>query len=51
MGDLGNVVADETGRARFRFVDPVLKTWDVIGRTICVSAKPDTREQECQNKM
>jgi len=51
VGELGNVVADETGQAQFRFIDSVLKTWDVIGRTICVSEKPYTRKNNIQNKM
>ena len=40
-GDLGNITADETGRARIRLVDRVLKVWDVIGRSVVVSANQD----------
>ena len=40
-GDLGNILADETGRARIRLVDRVLKVWDVIGRSVVVSANKD----------
>ncbi|CAG4980565.1 unnamed protein product [Parnassius apollo] len=40
-GDLGNIVADETGRATFRIVDNVLKVWDIIGRSVAVTEKRD----------
>ena len=40
-GDLGNITADQTGRARIRLVDKVLKVWDVIGRSVVVSANMD----------
>ncbi|KAM8714351.1 hypothetical protein ACLKA7_014476 [Drosophila subpalustris] len=40
-GDLGNIRADETGRATFRFVDPVLEMWDIIGRSVVITAKAD----------
>uniref|UniRef100_A0A1B6D9K4 Extracellular superoxide dismutase [Cu-Zn] n=2 Tax=Clastoptera arizonana TaxID=38151 RepID=A0A1B6D9K4_9HEMI len=40
-GDLGNVIADDLGRASFRFVDKVVKVWDVIGRSLVVTEDPD----------
>ncbi|CAH2064689.1 unnamed protein product, partial [Iphiclides podalirius] len=40
-GDLGNVVADESGRATFRIVDEVLKVWDIIGRSVAVTGGCD----------
>ncbi|XP_067631749.1 copper chaperone for superoxide dismutase [Eurosta solidaginis] len=40
-GDLGNIRADENGRATFRFVDPVLAVWDVIGRAVAITANAD----------
>ncbi|KAG6462573.1 copper chaperone for superoxide dismutase [Manduca sexta] len=40
-GDLGNIVADETGRARFRILDDVLKVWDIIGRSVAVTERRD----------
>ncbi|XP_023333815.1 copper chaperone for superoxide dismutase [Eurytemora carolleeae] len=41
VGDLGNIRADESGRATFRIVDPILKVWDVIGRSVVVSTDKD----------
>jgi len=41
VGDLGNVRADEDGRASFRIVDPILKVWDIIGRSVVVSSNRD----------
>ena len=40
-GDLGNIEAGSDGRARFRLSDRVLKVWDVIGRSVVVTEKPD----------
>lgn len=40
-GDLGNILADQSGRATFRIVDNVLKVWDIIGRGIVVSENKD----------
>ncbi|XP_050678799.1 copper chaperone for superoxide dismutase [Leptidea sinapis] len=40
-GDLGNIVADENGRATFRIVDNVLKVWDVLGRSVAVTSQRD----------
>ncbi|XP_004520600.1 copper chaperone for superoxide dismutase isoform X2 [Ceratitis capitata] len=40
-GDLGNIRADEDGRATFRFVDPVLAVWDIIGRSVAITANAD----------
>ena len=41
VGDLGNISAGEDGRARFRIVDKVVKVWDIIGRSVVVSAHQD----------
>lgn len=40
-GDLGNVLADEAGRANFRFTNSAVKTWDIIGRSLSVSTNKD----------
>ncbi|XP_068627283.1 copper chaperone for superoxide dismutase [Battus philenor] len=40
-GDLGNIVADETGRATFRLVNDVLKVWDIVGRSVAVTERRD----------
>ncbi|CAH0730875.1 unnamed protein product, partial [Brenthis ino] len=40
-GDLGNIMADENGRATFRIVDNVLKIHDIVGRSIAVTERPD----------
>ncbi|KAH8394621.1 hypothetical protein KR222_000297, partial [Zaprionus bogoriensis] len=40
-GDLGNIRADETGRATFRFVDPALDIWDIIGRAVVITSHAD----------
>ncbi|XP_046387793.1 copper chaperone for superoxide dismutase isoform X2 [Ischnura elegans] len=41
VGDLGNVIADENGRATFRLVDNLIKTWDLIGRSVAVTEGED----------
>lgn len=40
-GDLGNIEADTTGRAKFRFVDRIIQTTDIIGRSVVVTEKED----------
>lgn len=40
-GDLGNVRADDSGRATFRFIDPVLEVWDIIGRSVVITENSD----------
>lgn len=40
-GDLGNICADETGRATFRFVDSALDIWDIIGRAVVITSNAD----------
>ncbi|KAH8300632.1 hypothetical protein KR018_000089, partial [Drosophila ironensis] len=40
-GDLGNIRADESGRATFRFVDPILEMMDIVGRSVVITANPD----------
>ena len=41
IGDLGNIVADELGRAEFKFSDSLLKVSDIIGRSIVVAEGKD----------
>ena len=41
MGDLGNVIADEKGRAEFQFDDNLVKVNDIIGRSIVISNGSD----------
>eukprot|EP01137_Pigoraptor_chileana_P031477 Opistho-2@19352 len=41
VGDLGNVAADWSGRASFRFSDALIKVWDSIGRSLVVHAGED----------
>lgn len=41
MGDLGNVDAGSDGRAVFRIVDPLVKVWDVIGRSLVITESED----------
>ncbi|KAK2899924.1 copper chaperone for superoxide dismutase-like isoform X2 [Channa argus] len=41
VGDLGNIVAGQDGRASFRLEDDQLKVWDVIGRSLVVDAGED----------
>lgn len=40
-GDLGNIRADETGRATFRFIDSALNIWDIIGRAVVITSNAD----------
>lgn len=40
-GDLGNIEANRDGRAVFRLEDGQVKVWDVIGRSVVVTADPD----------
>lgn len=35
-GNIGSVVADKHGRAKFLFIDGMIKVWDVIGRSMVV---------------
>ncbi|XP_013790588.2 copper chaperone for superoxide dismutase-like [Limulus polyphemus] len=48
-GDLGNVTADDHGRAVFRKEDRVIKVWDIIGRSLVVTEKPDDLGQGSTN--
>lgn len=41
VGDLGNIEANANGRATFRFSDEKVKVWDVIGRSMVISANED----------
>ncbi|XP_038643405.1 copper chaperone for superoxide dismutase-like [Scyliorhinus canicula] len=40
-GDLGNIRADEAGRANFRIEDDCLKVTDIIGRSVVVDSGED----------
>lgn len=40
-GDLGNVRANDDGRATFRFIDPIVEVWDIIGRSVVISENAD----------
>eukprot|EP00042_Codosiga_hollandica_P027784 m.141125 g.141125 ORF g.141125 m.141125 type:complete len:256 (-) comp52590_c0_seq5:36-803(-) len=41
VGDLGNIVADASGRAKFLLSDRLVKVWDIIGRALVVHAHED----------
>jgi len=41
VGDLGNIRADDMGRAKFQIVDPIVKVWDIIGRSVVVASNKD----------
>jgi len=41
VGDLGNIEANNDGRASFRISDSLIKVWDVIGRALVVHDGPD----------
>ncbi|XP_043462972.1 copper chaperone for superoxide dismutase isoform X2 [Leptopilina heterotoma] len=41
VGDLGNIVADDSGRVRFRILDNLLKIPEIIGRSLVITEKPD----------
>ncbi|XP_059088410.1 copper chaperone for superoxide dismutase-like [Tigriopus californicus] len=41
VGDLGNISADESGRAVFKFSDKLVKVWDIIGRSVVVAEGQD----------
>lgn len=41
LGDLGNIRADNSGRATFRVVNKLLKIPDIIGRSLVVTENPD----------
>ncbi|XP_015111150.1 copper chaperone for superoxide dismutase isoform X2 [Diachasma alloeum] len=41
VGDLGNIVADKSGRARFRLQDKVLNVGDIIGRSLVITQDSD----------
>lgn len=40
-GDLGNIEADKSGRATFRFTDKIITVGDIIGRSIVVTENAD----------
>lgn len=41
VGDLGNIEADSSGRATFRFTDKLVSVGDIIGRSIVVTENAD----------
>ncbi|XP_015609326.1 copper chaperone for superoxide dismutase [Cephus cinctus] len=41
VGDLGNIEADNTGRATFRITDNILKVQDIIGRSLVITEGQD----------
>jgi len=41
VGDLGNISADKSGRAEFKFSDHLVKVSDIIGRSIVVAEGKD----------
>nr|XP_039273736.1 copper chaperone for superoxide dismutase-like isoform X1 [Styela clava]XP_039273737.1 copper chaperone for superoxide dismutase-like isoform X2 [Styela clava] len=41
VGDLGNIKANDGGRAKFRFTDKFLKVHDIIGRSIVIHENQD----------
>lgn len=40
-GDLGNIIANDEGRAKFRFIDKVLTVSEIIGRSVVVTERAD----------
>ncbi|NP_001273808.1 superoxide dismutase 1, soluble [Musca domestica] len=40
-GDLGNIRADDNGRATFRFMDNILEVYEIIGRSVVITQNPD----------
>ncbi|XP_013110999.2 copper chaperone for superoxide dismutase [Stomoxys calcitrans] len=40
-GDLGNIRADDSGRATFRFMDSLLEVYEIIGRSVVITQQPD----------
>ncbi|CAG0883956.1 unnamed protein product [Darwinula stevensoni] len=44
-GDLGEVVADDHGRATFKLRDEIVKVSDIIGRAILVTGAPATPQK------
>ena len=41
LGDLGNIIANEKGRADFRIIDKLVKIQDMIGRSLAVTSQAD----------
>ncbi|CAH1792604.1 unnamed protein product, partial [Owenia fusiformis] len=44
-GSLGNITANERGRATFRFENPTVKVWDIIGRSMMVKDDAETTKR------
>ncbi|XP_077993318.1 copper chaperone for superoxide dismutase-like [Glandiceps talaboti] len=44
VGNLGNVLADDSGRAVFRKEDKLVKVWDIIGRSTIIHQPVDGSE-------
>jgi copper chaperone for superoxide dismutase len=38
-------------RATFRIIDKQLKVWDIIGRSLCISEKPNTRHGDSGERL
>lgn len=38
-GELGKVIAEESGRAVFRMMNPTIKVWDIIGRSMMLHSQ------------
>ena len=47
VGDLGNIVANQFGRAEFKFSDRLVKVSDIIGRSMCVAERKDDLGETC----
>ncbi|KOC67190.1 Copper chaperone for superoxide dismutase [Habropoda laboriosa] len=41
VGDLGNIMVNDSGRATFRIIDKLVKIPDIIGRSLVITEKPD----------
>ncbi|XP_016766981.1 copper chaperone for superoxide dismutase isoform X2 [Apis mellifera] len=41
VGDLGNIMVNDFGRATFRMIDKVIEIADIIGRSLVITEKPD----------
>ncbi|KZC13330.1 Copper chaperone for superoxide dismutase, partial [Dufourea novaeangliae] len=41
VGDLGNITANDVGRATFRRIDKLINVTDIIGRSLVITENPD----------
>lgn len=46
IGELGDITAGENGRAEFRMVNPNLKVWEMIGRSIMIHTDDTPRAHQ-----